>query len=412
MSWGIHRTGYTIWRSCSTSIDAQKWNIVARTQHCHTRLEEEAFECPGTAPSFPPHRPFSPPSSAVPRGTVNDTIVTRAGQEIPIDLTANGRGGAQVGSMRYFSVVRIADSVDSKRAFDGVSFVGRVRPPRSTVLISPNLTVGIVIASVVIIEDPNVAENFVMRRVGAHFFGVGGTGVDNGCNQRAADNGCTRSDVDGCGIRLFTAGRAAEIQSGCWLDPARSVSTVIVRGDHPGCIEARAGFNGICEYDGKISFVRMAGVGLVAWHLFTRANLKPHGGGRFVQVASASSAQGPYSAFQPIQIDGYDESGPGNVYFAAVDNNPLDNETMLGLFPVNLGFEGEGNGDGESFIALSISCDGVHWSRLTKLVWSIGRFGRTWDQPVDGVVLHGDNVYILVTIGIQTLTLHALAAAM
>ena len=70
---------------------------------------------------------------------------------------------------------------------------------------------------------------------------------------------------------------------------------------------------------------------------------------------------------------------------------------MLGLFPVNLGFEGEANGDGESFIALSLSCDGVHWSSLTKLVWTTGHHGRTWDHPVDGVVLHGDNVYFMVT---------------
>jgi hypothetical protein len=141
----------------------------------------------------------------------------------------------------------------------------------------------------------------------------------------------------------------------------------------------------------------MANAGSVVWHVFSRANLKASGG-RFVQVANASSVQGPYGAFQRIQIDRYDEGGPGNIYFAAVDNNPLDTETMLGLFPVNLGNEEEGgNGHGESFIGLSLSCDGVHWSNLTRLVWSAGQFGRTWDHPVDGVVLHGDNVYFMVT---------------
>ena len=193
---------------------------------------------------------------------------------------------------------------------------------------------------------------------------------------------------------MFMADSAAEVHSGRWLSSAGSV---IIRGDHPGCIEARPGWNGICEYDGKLSFVRMASAGSVVWHVFARANLKPSGG-RFVNVANASSAQGPYGAFQRIQIDGYDEGGPGNIYFAAVDNNPLDTETMLGLFPVNLGNEEEGgNGNGECFIALSLSCDGVHWSNLTRLVWSVGMFGRTWDHPVDGVVLHGDNVYFMVT---------------
>ena len=131
-----------------------------------------------------------------------------------------------------------------------------------------------------------------------------------------------------------------------------------------------------------------------------------------MQVASASSAQGPYGAFQPIQIDGYDQGGPGgNIYFPAVDNNPLDSETMLGLFPVNLGFEGESNGDGESVIALSLSCDGVHWSSLKRLVWTKGHYGRTWDHPVDGMVLHGGTVFFIVGLGIQILATHALAAA-
>ena len=234
-----------------------------------------------------------------------------------------------------------------------------------------------------IIKEPFIAHNFVLRRVGTRFFGMGGIGRKDGAEFAEA------------GIHLFTADSAAEIHSGRWLSSAGSL---IIRGDHPGCIEARPGWNGICEYDGKLSFVRMASAGSVVWHVFARTNLKPYGGGRFVQVANASSVQGPYGAFQRVQIDGYDEGGPGNIYFAAVDNNPLDTETMLGLFPVNLGNEEEGgNGNGESFIALSLSCDGVHWSNLTRLVWSVGMFGRTWDHPVDGVVLHGDNVYFMVT---------------
>ena len=242
-----------------------------------------------------------------------------------------------------------------------------------------------------IIDVSTVAHNFVLRRAGTRFFGMGGQGMSLGCNHKPG--GCQHSDT--LGIRLFTADSAAEIHSGRWLSSAGSA---IIRGDHPGCIEARPGWNGLCEYDGKLSFVRMTSAGSVVWHVFARANLKQPGGGRFVQVANASSAQGPYGAFQRIQIDGYDEGGPGNIYFAAVDNNPLDTETMLGLFPVNLGNEEEGsNGNGESFIALSLSCDGVHWSNLTRLVWTIAQFGRTWDHPVDGVVLHRDNVYFMVT---------------
>ena len=137
----------------------------------------------------------------------------------------------------------------------------------------------------------------------------------------------------------------------------------------------------LCEYDGKVGMVIMG----QRWHVFLRANLKLHGG-RFVQVATSSSGIAGLrdSRLHQIEVEGYDKKGPGNIYFAAVDNNPLDNLTMLGLFPVNSGVKGAANGDGESFIGLALSCDGLHWSSLTKLVWTTGKDGRTYDQPVDG----------------------------
>jgi hypothetical protein len=46
------------------------------------------------------------------------------------------------------------------------------------------------------------------------------------------------------------------------------------------------------------------------------------------------------------------------------------------LAQVNEGVPGKGNGDGQSYIALSISCDGFHWSPLTILLWSTGRQGE------------------------------------
>ena len=377
-AWWDTTHGYTYWRACSAHPQIR--------DKCSNGKETPAFPCPSAGSIVAAWEREAQPER---RGTVNGAIVAGAGQEMHLPLNLSGSNS----DLRYFSVVRTAESVNSEQPFDGMSVQGRTETPDGFRTVQIDLALE---GTSLIIKDPLVAHNFVLRRVGTRFIGMGGTGLQNGGAEEA-------------GIRLFTADSAAEIHSGRWLN---SASSVIVRGDHPGCVEARPKWNGICEYDGKISFVRMTSAGSVVWHVFARTNLKPHGG-RFVQVASASSAQGPYGAFQPIQIDGYDEGGPGgNIYFAAVDNNPLDSETMLGLFPVNLGDEKEGNGDGESFIALSLSCDGVHWSRLTKLVWSIGRFGRTWDQPVDGVVLHGDNVYILVTIGIQTLTLHALAAAM
>ena len=377
-AWFVTPHSYTYWRACYAHPEIRD-KCYAHPQQRDNGVEMPAFPCPLTGPI----------STYPRRGTVNGAIIAGAGKEMPLNLSGTNN------DLRYFSVVRTAASANSEQPFSGMSVQGRTGndqtvPKRfKTVQIDLDLE-----DASLIIDDSSVAHNFVLRRVGTRFFGMGGQGARNECSHKPG--GCQHSDTRG--IHLYTADSAAEIHSGRWLN---STGSVIIRGDHPGCIEARAGWNGLCEYDGKISFVRMVGAGSVVWHVFVRTNLKPWaegGGGRFVQVANASSAQGPYGALQPIQIDGYDKGGPGNIYFVAVDNNPLDTETMLGLFPVNLGNEEEGgNGNGESFIALSLSCDGVHWSNLTRLVWSVGQFGRTWDHPVDGVVLHGDNVYIMVT---------------
>jgi len=373
-AWFVTPHSYTYWRAC----------------YAHPEIRGRCFVRPktsdnGVEPAFP--CPITGPISTYPRrGTVNGAIIAGAGKEMPLNLSGTNS------DLRYFSVVRTAASANSEQPFSGMSVQGRTGTKQTGPGRFQTLQIGLDLEDAsLIIDVSTVAHNFVLRRAGTRFFGMGGQGISNECNHKPG--GCQHSDTRG--IRLFTADSAAEIHSGRWLSSAGSV---IIRGDHPGCIEARPGWNGLCEYDGKLSFVRMTSAGSVVWHVFARANLKLHGGGRFVQVANASSAQGPYGAFQRIQIDGYDEGGPGNIYFAAVDNNPLDTETMLGLFPVNLGNEEEGsNGNGESFIALSLSCDGVHWSNLTRLVWTIGKFGRTWDHPVDGVVLHRDNVYFMVT---------------
>ena len=377
-AWFLTAHSYTYWRSCYAHPEI-RGRCFGRPQRSDNGVEMPAFPCPLTGPI----------STYPRRGAVNGAIIAGAGKEMPLNLSGTEARPVQLfvryPYLRYFSLVRTAASVNSEQPFSGMSVQGRTGIEQTGPQRFQTVQIGLDLEDAsLIIKDPSVAHNFVVRRVGTRFFGMGGTGL--------LSNG---AEYAGAGIRLFMADSAAEVHSGRWLSSAGSV---IIRNDHPGCIEARPQFNGKCEYDGKLSFVRMASAGSVVWHVFARTNLKPYGGGRFVQVANASSVQGPYGAFQRVQIDGYDEGGPGNIYFAAVDNNPLDTETMLGLFPVNLGNEEEGgNGNGESFIALSLSCDGVHWSNLTRLVWSVGQFGRTWDQPVDGVVLHGDKVYFMVT---------------
>ena len=74
---------------------------------------------------------------------------------------------------------------------------------------------------------------------------------------------------------------------------------------------------------------------------------------------------------------------------------------LIALLPVNLGdtqhaSQSDGNGDGPSFIAMALGCDGVHWSHMTQLVSTVGDQGRTWDHPVDGILLEGGEASFLV----------------
>eukprot|EP00966_Prymnesium_polylepis_P229278 5305597-Prymnesium_polylepis.1 len=124
------------------------------------------------------------------------------------------------------------------------------------------------------------------------------------------------------------------------------------------------------------------------WMLFGRLNLHVNGG-RFIQAARSVGPDpaGPYEPWQKIDVQGYDDGGPGNVYEATVQLNPLDDDTVLGFFPVNLGEPGVANGEGIAFIAVAVSCDGFHWSEFEPIVWSVGLEGRTYDHPIDGLLL-------------------------
>eukprot|EP00966_Prymnesium_polylepis_P249547 5769527-Prymnesium_polylepis.1 len=130
------------------------------------------------------------------------------------------------------------------------------------------------------------------------------------------------------------------------------------------------------------------------WMLFARLNLHINGG-RFIQAARSVGADlaGPYLPWQKIEVQGYDDGGEGNVYEANVEMNPIDDETVLGFFPVNLGEPGVPNGDGIGYIALAVSCDGFHWSEFVPLVWSRGLEGRMYDHPIDGLHLIDGEVH-------------------
>ena len=173
-------------------------------------------------------------------------------------------------------------------------------------------------------------------------------------------------------------------------------------GMHPGCVECRHQCHGTCEFDGKLSVVHFRG----RYLLYTRANLQREKGGRFVQVTSTAGddPSGPWGPFQLLQIAGYSAAEAGNIYFAAVNKNPFDPRTLLGLFPVAFPrpwmkkgrkvFRGSYLQYGG--IGLSLSCDGLRWGPLVSLYFSPARFNRTIHQPVDGVAVVNDSLIVLV----------------
>ena len=74
---------------------------------------------------------------------------------------------------------------------------------------------------------------------------------------------------------------------------------------------------------------------------------------------------------------------------AAVNPNPVDPETLIGLFPTLSA--GKGVAGRKAFVGMAISCDGAHFSSLRPVLRSMeGYMGRTTEHPVDGIVARGD----------------------
>lgn len=171
-------------------------------------------------------------------------------------------------------------------------------------------------------------------------------------------------------------------------------AAVVIDGRHPGCLEVFNRYAPICFFDSKMSLTSFRG----RYFIFARANTVDRGGGRFVQVASTTENDpaGPYGRFQLLDIEGYGSMRSGNIYTAVVREHPLDSSMMIGLFSVNEGIPGKVNRDGKCYIALSLSCDGVHWSRFTPLMKTEGERGRTFDQPVSGLLRRGALVQFFV----------------
>ena len=122
-------------------------------------------------------------------------------------------------------------------------------------------------------------------------------------------------------------------------------------------------------------------------------------GGRHVQAAilERSATFGPFAS---INIAAYETCvKPGdNIYYAAVAANPVDPSTALGLFPVVHNTPG---GD-DAFVGLALTCDGVAFSPLRRLLNSTpSSLGRSTDHPVLGLVSRNDKVFFYVHRGVH-----------
>lgn len=152
---------------------------------------------------------------------------------------------------------------------------------------------------------------------------------------------------------------------------------IAVRGDHRGCVERRDPDKmewidaGVCEFDGRLSLVHFRG----RYLLYARANPAARGQ-RFVQVASSVDAQ-TWGAFELIDVRGYAHA-EGDVYFFAAQANPVDDGSLVALFPLVHRLRG--------CVGMALSTDGVRWSSLTPLLACRVYGERAVDHPVAGMV--------------------------
>ena len=180
-----------------------------------------------------------------------------------------------------------------------------------------------------------------------------------------------------------------------WSEPR-----IVMRGDDPpGCVDRRPPFTGFpslkaCEFDGRLSLVRQDnGV----FRLYARANIA-YGvlsGGRFVQTASSPTLEGGWSNWETIRLHGIPPNPNVDLYFFAVQTNPIDATTLLALMPVSE--------PPWACIAIAFSRDGVAFSKPRNLRDSrvafkrhesyaeqdrlAGRFSvRAEDHPVANIV--------------------------
>jgi hypothetical protein len=148
----------------------------------------------------------------------------------------------------------------------------------------------------------------------------------------------------------------------------------LVDGAHPGCVERRPAFNGLCEFDGQPCMVWFA----ERWWLYARANLSARGGYRAVQVASSVDGK-TFGPFEPMQIEEHD--AVNDIHYAQVYRAPGGGQ-LTAVLPICYGETGG--------IYVSTSTDGVHFTRPRALLACAAHQRRTAHIPCAALRWHSD----------------------
>ena len=177
----------------------------------------------------------------------------------------------------------------------------------------------------------------------------------------------------------------------------------LMNGSHPGCVEVRTTHRGgLCEFDGRLSLVHFKNQFL----LYARANAgfrNPKGmNGRFVQVTSSTDLES-WSPFELVGLPGWsmhtNSTSLSNIYFFGVQQNPVHANSLLAVYPLTH--------LGKGCIAMSISDDGLRWSRPAPLHASAVdtyRVRTTIHPASPGLVRLGEHVFLYLHMNVPGVT--------
>ena len=146
----------------------------------------------------------------------------------------------------------------------------------------------------------------------------------------------------------------------------------LMDGMQEGCVEGRETHwlhaATTCEFDGRLSLVFHRG----SYLIYARANPAKRGQ-RFVQVTKSVDEQAvAWSPFRMVQIRDYSYQ-TGNVYFFAVQTNPVMDDSLIAVFPIVHKLSG--------CLGIAASRDGLLWSSVTPLINCEAHNDRTVHHP-------------------------------